>query len=97
MNKYLKISLFSLALCILFVFILSSVNEWPYLKDVMKAVVFYIAYYGMILAAFGSTITGLIAAYLAIRTHDNWWHVITIYAAANALVVFGSAFVFFTV
>src|SRR3989344_388928 len=54
---------------------------------------FGIPYYGMILAAFISAITGLIAAYHALKTHERWWHVITIYTAANILIVFGSAFV----
>jgi|SRR3989344_727979 len=96
MNKYLKISLISLALCILFVFTPSYVNEWSYLKDSLKVVIFNISYYGMILSALVSVITGLTAAYLALRTRGKWWHVITIYAAASTLIVSGSAFVFFT-
>ena len=96
MNKYLKISLASLALSILFVFLLSSVNEWSYLKDALKIAVSDISYYGMILTALVSAITGLVAAYHALKSGDNWWHVITIYAAANILIVLGSIFVFFT-
>ncbi len=86
-----------MALCILFVSILSSVNEWPYLKDALKIVVAGISYYAMILTALVSAITGIIASYQSLKSGDNWWHVITIYAVANILIVLGSASVFFTV
>lgn len=55
-----------------------------------------IPYYGMILAALASAITGLIAVYQAIKSHASWWHVITIYGALNALLVFGTAFAMLT-
>jgi len=49
---------------------------------------FFIPYYGMILTALVSAVTGLIAACQVLKAHDKWWHLITIYAAINALLVF---------
>lgn len=51
-----------------------------------------IAFYGMILAALASAITGLIAVYQSLISYARWWHVITVYGALNALLVFGTAF-----
>lgn len=58
---------------------------------------FLIPYYGMILAALTSAITGLVATYQAIKSHHKWWHAITIYGVVNALLVFSVAFGIFTI
>ncbi|MFA6585527.1 MAG: hypothetical protein WCS97_03765 [Candidatus Paceibacterota bacterium] len=48
-----------------------------------------IPFYGMIIAALISAITGLIATSQVLKTHDKWWHVVTIYGVINAMLVFG--------
>jgi len=57
---------------------------------------FFIPYYGMIIAALISAVTGLVATYQALKSHAKWWHLIMIYGVLNALVVFSVAFGIFT-
>lgn len=59
--------------------------------------VFFIPLWGMIIAALISAITGLIATFQVLKTHDKWWHVVTIYGLINALLVFGGGIGIFTI
>ncbi|OGY34227.1 MAG: hypothetical protein A3D99_04210 [Candidatus Andersenbacteria bacterium RIFCSPHIGHO2_12_FULL_45_11] len=55
--------------------------------------IWYGMYYGMILAALVSAITGLVATYQAIKSNAKWWHVITVYGVLNAILIFSVAFI----
>ncbi len=102
MNKYLRISLITTAIYIGLAFALYVLSDFfgfaigrfgvGKVGRAAEEAVFWIPYLGMILTALTSAVTGLIAAYEALKTHVKWWHAITIYAAINALLVFGMGF-----
>ncbi len=102
MSKYLKISVVFTALYIVLAILLSALDSYlnygiglfgvGFWATAAENAVFLIPYWGMILAALISAITGLVAAYKVIRTKEKWWYVITIFGTVNAVLVFGMAF-----